>query len=325
MNNTQIQTTTSQITFANRWEHLLTRLAVNRMGHRVAPGLYKLGQPTSDSPVFVSANYTLSFDALRSALVGKDAYLLVLDTKGINVWCAAGKGTFGTAELINRIRLTELDQVVNHHTLILPQLGAPGVCSYEVKRETGFEVEFGPIRATDLPQYMKTHKATAEMRQVKFNLLDRLILVPVEFVGILLPLLAASIVIYFLGGWLNVFWLIAACLAGTVLLPILLPWLPTRDFSSKGLILGFLISTPFVAAQLARIDQSWFSNLLRALPKILIFPAVTAFITLNFTGSTTFTSRTGVRREIYKYIPVMAWMAGIGLLITIIQLFGFLS
>ena len=86
-----VQPTSSAITWANRWDHFLARWAFDRGGHRVAPGLYALGKPTADSPVFVSANYALSFDALREALAGRDSYILVLDTKGINVWCAAGK------------------------------------------------------------------------------------------------------------------------------------------------------------------------------------------------------------------------------------------
>jgi len=85
------RTVDSTITFANRLDHFLARWGINRNGHRVDPGLYRLGNPTTESPVFASANYTLSFDALRSALAGYDAYILVLDTKGINVWCAAGK------------------------------------------------------------------------------------------------------------------------------------------------------------------------------------------------------------------------------------------
>ena len=103
-----VRSTTSAITPANRWDHLLARCGVNRSGHRVEPGLYALGDPTPDSPVFVTANYTLSFDALRSALAGIDGYILVLDTQGINVWCAAGKGTFGTDELVHRIEATAL-------------------------------------------------------------------------------------------------------------------------------------------------------------------------------------------------------------------------
>ena len=119
---TPIRTTTSEITFSNRFDHFLARWGVNRMGHIVEPGLYLLGNPAPDSDVFVSANYRLSFDALRSALAGRDAYILVLDTKGINVWCAAGKGTFGTDELVRRIGSTGLPGIVSHRKLILPQL-----------------------------------------------------------------------------------------------------------------------------------------------------------------------------------------------------------
>ena len=119
--------TASALSWANRWDHILARVGVRRSGHRVEPGLYALGSPDPDSPVLVSANYTLSFDALRSSLPGRDAYILVLDTGGINVWCAAGKGTFGTEELVARIEAVGLAGVVHHRTLILPQLGAPGV------------------------------------------------------------------------------------------------------------------------------------------------------------------------------------------------------
>ena len=82
--------------------HALIATGVNRDGHRVEPGLYALGSPGPGAAVLVTADYTLSFDALRSALAEIDAYILVLDTQGINVWCAAGKGTFGTDELVKR-------------------------------------------------------------------------------------------------------------------------------------------------------------------------------------------------------------------------------
>jgi len=81
-----IKFTTSDITLANRWDHLLARWGAKRNRHLVEPGLYALGNPTADSPVFVTANYTLSFDALRSALAGTEGYIMVLNTKGINVW-----------------------------------------------------------------------------------------------------------------------------------------------------------------------------------------------------------------------------------------------
>ena len=314
-----IQPTTSTITLANRWDHFLARWGVNRTGHRVALGLYALGNPTADSPVFVTANYTLSFDALRSALAGMDGYVMVLDTRGINVWCAAGKGTFGTDELVQRIEATALHDVVSHRVLILPQLGAPGISAHEVERRSGFEVEYGPVRAGDLPGYLKSHQATPEMRRIRFTLRDRLVLIPVELVHVLLPLSIAAVLVFLFSGPLASAAVVVAVLAGVVLFPILLPWLPTHDFSSKGFFLGGVATLPFaVAALLHRPDAAWWLRLGGALAYLLPLPPVTAFLALNFTGSTTFTSRSGVRREMFTYIPVMAWTFGIGIVLTIV-------
>jgi hypothetical protein len=52
----------------------------------------------------------------------------------------------------------------------------------------------------------------------------------------------------------------------------------------------------------------------------LALPPITAYLALNFTGSTTFTSRSGVQREMKWAIPVMAWMFGVG--IVLIASFG---
>jgi hypothetical protein len=174
--------TTSHLSGREGWDHFLARIAWKRGEHRLEPCLYGLGNPTPDSPVFVTANYTLSFDAVRSSLVGIDGYILVLDTQGINVWCAAGKGSFGTDEIVRRVMITRLCEVVRHRKLILPQLGAPGVAAHEVKKRTGFSVEYGPVRAADLAEYLKTHTATPAMRRVVFPLRDRLVLIPVEII-----------------------------------------------------------------------------------------------------------------------------------------------
>ncbi|CAG0944795.1 partial Corrinoid/iron-sulfur protein large subunit, partial [Anaerolineae bacterium] len=195
-----MNTTTSTLSFADYWDHFLVRWGVNRMAHRVEPGLYALDNPNSDSPVFVTANYTLSFDALRSALAGKDAYILVLNTQGINVWCAAGKGTFGTDELVNRIEATGLRDFVKHRVVIVPQLGAPGIAAHEVKKRTTFKVEYGPVRASDLPEYLTTRVATPEMRRVRFDLRDRLAVIPVELVFAIVPLMIAAAIAFLFGG-----------------------------------------------------------------------------------------------------------------------------
>ena len=308
-----------RLTFRNHWDHILARIGVRRGNHRVDPGLYALGNPTPESPVFVSANYTLSFDALRSALEGIDGYILVLDTKGINVWCAAGKGTFSTDEVALRVMITRLGEMVTHRKLILPQLGAPGVAAHEVKKRTGFWVEYGPVLAKDLPEYLKNHQATPEMRLVRFPMRNRLELIPVDVVNILLPSLLVAALLYFLGGWVTSAAAATAVFAGIILFPILLPWLPTHNFSTKGFFLGILCAIPFALSVVFRHPEwSWWRQAGQALEFLLAMPAVTAFIALNFTGSSTFTSRSGVRREMFAYIPAMAWTFGTGMILAIL-------
>ncbi len=313
-----VRATDGILTPANRWDHFLARWGYKRSEHRIEAGLYALGRPTPASPVFVTANYTLSFDALRSSLAGTDGYILVLDTEGINVWCAAGKKTFGTEELVRRIETTRLKDVVDHRRLILPQLGAPGVSAQEVKRRSGFDVDFGPVRAADLLTYMKTGEATPDMRQVRFDLADRIVLIPVELVQVLLPMLVAGIVLFFAAGPLAAAAAVTAVLAGAALFPALLPWIPTSAFSTKGFLVGGVTAMPFaVTAFLTNPSAAWWDKLGWVLVYLLVMPSVTAFLALNFTGASTFTSRSWVKREIFMYVPVMAIMIGTGILAVV--------
>jgi CO dehydrogenase/acetyl-CoA synthase delta subunit len=305
---------------ADRLVHLLARLGVKRNERRVRPGLYRLGDAGPDSPVFVSANYQLSFDALRQALEGLDAYILVLDTKGINVWCAAGKGNFSTGELVSRIEKTGLAQVVSHRTLIAPQLCATGVAAHEVRRRSGFRVKFGPVRAEDIVEYMASGKATPEMRRVRFDLRDRAVLVPVEAVNALPMVVGASALAFIAGDTIGAAGIVSASLAGLVAFPLLLPWLPGEDFSVKGFFLGGLVGLGAAAASFARDDARVMPlRVIKAASYALALPPVTAFIGLNFTGCTTYTSPSGVRREMNRYIPIMAGMAGAGMLANVMQ------
>jgi hypothetical protein len=314
-----IRSTSSRITLANHLDHWLTRLSWRRGEHKVSPGLYALGNPTPESPVFVSANYTLSFDALRKALKGINAYILVLNTYGINVWCAAGKRTFGTEELIDRIDTSELTRVVNHRTLILPQLSATGVSAHEVKKSAGFKVEYGPVRTSDIPEYLNNRKATPQMRRISFNLHDRAILIPVEIVGHVPVIIAFGVVFYFLGGWILSLASIISIIAGVIIFPILLPFLPTKDFTTKGFILGLIaaiIMALLDALIVNKARETWWL-LLNALGYLLIWPPVTGFIALNFTGASTFTSRSGVRCEMSIYLRGLLVLFILGLILTV--------
>ncbi len=317
-----VMATTWDLSSADRWDHIATRIGIRRNDHRVSPGLYRLGNPNAESPVFVTANYTLSFDALRSSLKGIDSYILVLDTRGVNVWCAAGKRTFGTRELVRRIEATNLAEVVSHRKLILPQLGASGIAAHEVHKASGFTVEYGPVRAEDLPEYLKTHKATPQMRLVGFNLRDRLLLTPVDVTQNLLALLVAMGIGFLLGGVPYMLAAFAVVIGATVLFPALLPWLPTKDFSSKGAFLGIVLAIPFIlSVVLGHADWSWYRQLGQSAGYLLAMSSTIAFIALNFTGASTFTSVVGVRKEIYSYIRPMAVMFIPGIISLIVFAF----
>jgi hypothetical protein len=299
------------------------------MDYRVDPGLYALGRPDDQSPVLVTANYSLTFDSLRAALPGRDAWILVLDTRGINVWCAAGKGTFGTKELIGRIGSSGLDQMVSHRELILPQLAGPGVSAHRVKRSSGFKVIYGPVRAEDLPAFLDAgFKATPEMRVKTFTIRERVVLIPAELVGafkvvlLVLPVIFLTDSLWRAGGfWSNglshgldsVLAILAAILAGTVLTPVLLPWLPGRAFSFKGSIAGVLSALAFVFFRLGRWG-TWPDRLETAAWFILI-PALSAYLAMNFTGSSTYTSLSGVKKEMRLALPLQigAGVLGLGL------------
>ena len=193
----------SKLNFRDRLGAYKVRWAIGRMRYRIDPGLYALGAPDADSPVLISANFKMSFDLLREALnPGRNAWILVLDTDGINVWCAAGKGTFGTEELTGRIESSGLARVVRHRRVIVPQLGAPGISAHEVQKLSGFKVVYGPVRAADLPEFMDSGmKAGPGMRMKTFTTGERLSLVPVEMVHAFKTLLMVLPLVLLLSGF----------------------------------------------------------------------------------------------------------------------------
>ena len=319
----------TEMTFGDKVGGCRVRWGVRRMHYAVPAGLFAVGQPDPDSPVLVTANYKLSFDLLRRELTGRNLWLLVLETFGINVWCAAGKGTFGTPELINRIQKVQLSELVNHRRIIVPQLGAPGVAAHEIKKATGFRVKYGPIRALDLPAYLDGGmKATETSRRVQFTLRDRLVLTPVELVSAWKPSLVVLLLIFLMSGLSRQGFdfgvgqsrgmgaslvYLGSLLMGSLVTPLLLPWIPGRAFSLKGAQIGLLWA---VVISLT-LGSNWSGSSLVAL--FLIAPAVTAYFAMNFTGCSTFTSLSGVRKEMRFAVPVIilgilsggaAWLVG---------------
>jgi hypothetical protein len=307
----------SALALADRLGSLGARWGIGRLRYVVEPGLYALGKPGRRSPVLVTANYKLSFDSLRGALPGRDAWILVLDTRGINVWCAAGKGTFGTKELAGRIGSSGLAGVVSHRNLVLPQLSAPGVAAHQVRELTGFRVRYGPIRSADLPAFLDNGlRATQEMRTKSFTMMERAALIPMELIGALKTGLAAMLVLFLLSLWGSAgqglaraagiasypaFAVLAAVVAGAVLTPLLLPWLPGRAFALKGACAG-----PAAFAVVASISGKLGSGagVMEGIGLLLLVTAFSSYYAMYFTGASTFTSLSGVKKEMRWALPL---------------------
>lgn len=319
-------TVSAELTMSDRLRHIRCRLGPYRMSYKIKPGLYAVGRPSVTSDVFASANYGLSFDILRSSLAGMDAWVIVLDTKGINVWCAAGKGTFGTDGLVRQIKETGLGSIVTHRRVVVPQLGAPGISGHEVKRATGFNVVYGPVRAADIKAFVDAgYRASGEMRTVRFGLRDRLILTPMEIrpamkayaLFCLIALVISSITpegISYQAAWTSGGRLVLlgglSVLSGALITPALLPFIPSRSFAMKGFITGIATTA----------SALWFTGWAGVIAPMLtifamiFFPLASSYLALQFTGSSTYTGISGVKKELRYGVPVYIAGAGLSLL-----------
>lgn len=309
------------------------RLGWNRYEYKISPGIYGVGKPDNDSPVLVTANYKLTIDTLRKELEGIDAWIIVIDTKGVNVWCAAGKGTFSTEEIIYRIKKVKLEKLVNHKNIILPQLGAPGVEAHRIYNYTGFKTIYGPIRATDIKAFLINNEVTDEMRRVTFDLKSRITVAFLEVVLSLrfVPFIYAFFMILQLiikqhttplellyYSFMNTLPYIGAIIAGTLVMPALLPVLPFRMFSLKGLVLG----TAWGLLVIFNHDSFMYSNgWLVFAGHILLLSSITTFLSLNFTGSSTYTSLSGVLKETLLIVPIVVITSLLGMILLVMSLF----
>jgi hypothetical protein len=328
---TSIPVVSGNLGFKDFMGALRVRWGFSRDNYRVSPGLYAIGTPGPESNVFVTVNYKLSFDALRKGLAGENGLILVLDTKGINVWCAAGKGTFGTKELVKRIKAVSLDKVVNHRRLILPQLGATGVAAHKVRDETGFSVHYGPVRASDIRKFISAgYRADKEMRRITFGFNDRIKLIPNDFMYGKYYLLGAMTVLFLISGlsvngisyhdfwgtgWPAIWKVFLAYVSGIVITPMLLPYIPGRKFSFKGFYAGSLV---FLFLLLGRLTGS---NFIETLSWFFIITVISSFLAMNFTGSSTFTSLSGVKKEMKLAVPLQIGLAVIGIILQVASKF----
>jgi ubiquinone/menaquinone biosynthesis C-methylase UbiE len=232
-----------KLTHRTTWRTLLTDVWATFL--RILPpypklvsGLYVVGQPTAESPVLVTGNFDLTVRRLVRAIDDlQDAWVLIVNTAGINVWCAAGGGFFTAERVLGALRISGLEAFVHHRVLTLPQLCANGVDGGRIRSATGWEVRWGPVRADDIPAYFQAGgEKTDAMRTVAFPLCDRLEMMAATlgFYGLVILL---PIAIF----WRSLFMPVLLSLLGlSTFYAIVHPWFPGRDGLQKSVPLAVL-------------------------------------------------------------------------------------
>ncbi len=138
-------------------------------------GLIKIGNPDKDAPVILTGNYHLTVIRVRRALKGQNAFLLVANSRGINVWCAAAGGHFSNHDVISALKTSGIENLVDHRKVVLPQLAACGIEAKEIQQRTGWMVVWGPVYARDIPDFLEHRRQkTDRMSEVRFPLSHRL-------------------------------------------------------------------------------------------------------------------------------------------------------
>ncbi|MFZ0890152.1 MAG: HgcAB-like fusion protein [Candidatus Binataceae bacterium] len=138
-------------------------------------GLVTIGNPDRNSPVLLTGNFRLTVERVKRAIEGIDAYLLVANSRGVNVWCAATGGLLTNHDVVSVLKTSGIEKMVNHRRVILPQLAATGIETKVVEEKSGWRIVWGPVYAAAIPTFVRNgFKKTPEMREVSFPWPERL-------------------------------------------------------------------------------------------------------------------------------------------------------
>ncbi|MFX0120392.1 MAG: methyltransferase domain-containing protein [Candidatus Hodarchaeota archaeon] len=293
---------------------------------QVPPGLYKVGTPKQTSPFLVTGNYYWTLHSVYSSLIKQkiDCYLLVIDSAGINVWCAAGGGHFSHSQVIDALRLFNAELVVNHRNLILPQLSATGVDHQKLK-DFGWKSKFGPVYIDSIDDFIRDGNKTQNQGKVKFDFSYRTLMgIQHTFFILIVVFLPLCFLTGFLGYlriigalfWFNV--MIQMTIIGCTV-SMLFAWIypilnPVRSFFKKGILLGGINA---VLVFIYVINQG--NNIGTVLFWIALVLLVSMFVVLDFAGSTPFTNHLDVESDLVLFsIPALV-LAVIALLLPVVS------
>jgi NAD-dependent dihydropyrimidine dehydrogenase PreA subunit len=229
------------------------------MGFPIEPTLIKVGNPTGESPVFLTCNFILTVKRVLNAIKDLDCYLLIAPSKGINVWCGACGDDFRTDSVLSIIKTSGINDLVSHRMLILPQLSAPGIDPIVIKKETGWDAMFGPVYAKDIPDFIANDCEKLESQKiVKFPISQRAEMATLYF-SILLVIISI------------IYWIAA------IFLPILDPILYLESISILAIIIyGSMLILPSISIESGKVKVWIFEGFI-----ILAIVLFNLFIDIN--------------------------------------------
>jgi ubiquinone/menaquinone biosynthesis C-methylase UbiE len=299
----------------------------------IEPGIYQSGNPDSNSPLIVTANYQFTFIKVMRDIKNIDAWVLVVDSNGINVWCAARGPDFGNLQLLEAVEATDIKNKTSKKTMILPQLSAGGVSTPELPKKTEkfpFNVVFGPVWSKDLPDYIQNRpgKKPDHMKLAKFTISHRLrgfithttFLIRKIFIYPLIALTLLFLILMLFNPSLNLFWVgeIAMMIIVTnFLIAVFFPLFTfTRRFILKGTFFG-ITNNIILGGVLFLLHNSIFHVLWNS---SFIF-WVSFFSTMSFSGYSMATSPREIQAEYPLFSLINKILLGISVITLIIGIF----
>jgi len=123
---------------------------------QMEPGIYEFGEPTVDSPLLTTTNFSLTYFSVAGELesAGIPSWLLVCDSEGMSVLTGWAAGNFDAEVITKMVKQFNVAEKIAHRKIVIPGLVA--VISGELEDElSGWEVMVGPREAVDIPAYLK--------------------------------------------------------------------------------------------------------------------------------------------------------------------------
>ena len=127
---------------------------------QVEQKIYKLGEPTQDSPLMITTNFSLTYFIVSGEIENSKvpSRLAVMDCEGLSVLTAWAAGKFTASKIAAFIKESGIENEVKHRELIIPGYVAILSGSIEEKLE-GWKITVGPREANGLPAFLKGRAA----------------------------------------------------------------------------------------------------------------------------------------------------------------------